>query len=501
MKILSASQLKQLDQFALLSEAILSVELMERAAKSLLSQIMMRFSKFDSFLIFCGPGNNGGDGLALARHLALLHKKVKAVVLQGKYTDEFILNLNKLKNLDIEFVEIVNEEQIEAMQFDHEDCIIDAIFGIGLSRPLENLGLALVQKINTLPSFKIAIDLPSGLSSDGLFESTLENTVLANYTLSIHLPKLAFLFPENNPFVGHFECVKIGIEDSLIQNQNTTLHYLDSDDIRKLIKPRPTNGHKGTFGHALIIAGSKGKIGASILSSKAALKTGCGLVTAYVPEEAVTPLLCVLPEAMIQIGHTLERFKQLDLTSFDAIGYGPGLGFEDDGAEMLSQLLNQTKLPLIIDADGLTLLSRNPKWYSRLNSNILLTPHPGEFDRLTQIHKSSHERFKTQLNFSRKYQVNVLLKGQYTSITTPDGMAYFNSTGNNGMATAGSGDVLTGIITSLCAQGYSVQHAALLGAYLHGFAGDAVASKSSRTSMIASEIIDGISVFFKLYEK
>ncbi len=274
----------------------------------------------------------------------------------------------------------------------------------------------------------------------------------------------------------------------------------DSAVIASYIKPRPGDGSKSDFGHALIIAGSEGKLGASILCSQAALKTGCGLVTAWIPSQAIVPLMAVLPEAMT-IART-DNGKSIfqELEKYQAIGFGPGLGMDEANKEILIRLLNEYQNPFIIDADGINQLSANKSLFQFLNRNIILTPHAREFDRLTHDHESPGERIKTQIEFSQKHQVFILLKGQHTSISTPEGKIYFNSTGNSGMATAGSGDVLTGIISSLCAQGYSLEIAAVLGAYLHGFSGDMAAAKHSKTSMIASDIISCIGDFFLKFE-
>jgi hydroxyethylthiazole kinase-like uncharacterized protein yjeF len=277
--------------------------------------------------------------------------------------------------------------------------------------------------------------------------------------------------------------------------------HSDPDSIVKLIKPRAPEAYKGIFGHALIIAGSEGKAGASILSSNAVMRTGCGLLTAFVPETAVSPLLCSLPEAMVVSRESKDIAVLSSLSKYDAIGFGPGVGLDDESAGMLLHLLNHYHQSLVIDADGLNLLSENRDWYKLLNGNIILTPHSFEFDRLTQTHQSDAERIRTQVDFSKEHKVIVLLKGSHTSITTPEGQLYFNTTGNSGMATAGSGDVLTGVITSLCAQGYTPEMAAVLGAYLHGYAGDCAAIKYSKTSMIASDIIQCLSDFFIKYEK
>ena len=282
--------------------------------------------------------------------------------------------------------------------------------------------------------------------------------------------------------------------------ENTTgVYFFDDSDISKLIRPRNPAAHKNVFGHSLIIAGSEGKTGAAILASKAALRAGCGLVTSLIPATAVIPLISVLPEAMCVVRLDNEAEVTMDLSAFQSIGFGPGVGMQ--AANMLSHLLRRWQQPLLIDADGLSLLSRNRDWYHLLTPNMVLTPHPGEFDRLTKPHASAFERFKTQQLFSKTYRVHVLVKGQHTSITTPTGHVYFNATGNSGMATAGSGDVLSGIITSLLAQEYSTEFAAVVGAYLHGYAGDKAAEEKSKTSMIASDIIEEIPAFFKQFEK
>lgn len=278
------------------------------------------------------------------------------------------------------------------------------------------------------------------------------------------------------------------------------IRQVDHKQIKKIIRPRPVFGHKGTFGHALIIAGNEGTIGASILCSKAALKTGCGLLTALVPAGAIIPLLVHLPEAMVISRNNFEGLPAVELSKFNAIGFGPGAGTGDESAGLLYYLLNNYKGPLIIDADGFTILSKNREWFHLLKNNTILTPHPAEFDRMTAIHDSEIERLQTQIAFSKEHGVTILLKGHHTSIVTKDGL-YFNTTGNNGMATAGSGDVLTGIITSLCAQGYDAGIAAIAGTYLHGYAGDYAAKNRSMHGMIASDIIDGIGEFFKKYEK
>lgn len=273
---------------------------------------------------------------------------------------------------------------------------------------------------------------------------------------------------------------------------------IDEDLIKGLIRPRSPEGHKGTFGHALIMAGSAGKTGSAILCAKAALRSGCGLVSVYIHSSAYTPLLAQLPEAMIIPRKKKDR--EPPLGNFSAIGFGPGIGVDNQGIQLLVSLLKNDKRPLVIDADGITLLSQHRKNYQHLHPGIILTPHPVEFDRLTKMHHSAEERLESQISFSKRYQVIIVLKGHRTTVSFPDGKLYQNTTGNSGMATAGSGDVLTGIITLLCSQGYAPEKASLAGVYLHGYAGDAAAAAISKTSMISGDIVDFLRDFFRQYE-
>lgn len=270
--------------------------------------------------------------------------------------------------------------------------------------------------------------------------------------------------------------------------------------VKELLRPRPAAGHKGTFGHALIIAGREGTAGAAVLASMAALRTGCGLVTASVPPAAMLPLLSSLPEAMTKIRNSAGDIRDMDLSAYDAIGFGPGVGTGQDSSDILLYLLENFKGPLVIDADGLTILSRNEQMYDLLSENTILTPHPKEFSRISVTGSTRKDLVHAQLNFHKQYRSVILVKGKNTTVVNDRGL-FYNTTGNNGMATAGSGDVLTGIITSLCAQDYSPGDAAILGTYLHGYAGDAAAIVSSMHSMIASDIINELRTFFLRFEK
>lgn len=497
MNILNAKQTKAADKYTMLQEEISSFELMEIAGNQLFNAIKAKHSSLNEFIVFCGPGNNGGDGLVIAHLLNNNGYKVFIYILKGNYTKEFTDNLTLIKENNINYIELDNSAQIKQIQVNENAVLIDALYGIGITRSLDGKAAELVTKINQLKNHKLSIDIPSGLSPDYVFSSTEKNCIKANETLTVQLPKLAFFFPENYQFVGNWSCVNIGIPEDFIKEQNCQFSFSTLNEIKQILKPRHPFGHKGTFGHGLVIAGSNGKYGAAILSSVATLKTGCGLVSAMVPDEMVFSLLSYAPEIM-----TINRQKtsQKNFHEYDAIAFGPGVGIDLINSQLLEQLVQNYTKPLIIDADGLTILSNNRHLYDILKPNILLTPHPGEFDRLTHKHADTFDRIQTQIRFSKKYNVNILLKGRYSSITNSKGQVWFNTSGNCGMATAGSGDVLTGIVTSLCAQGYEINDAAKLGAYIHGYSGDIAANCYSKHSLVASDITKHISDFFKNFE-
>jgi ADP-dependent NAD(P)H-hydrate dehydratase / NAD(P)H-hydrate epimerase len=502
MKIISGIRAKQIDQFTMEHEPIASIDLMERAGLHLAEKINHIFTAPHAYTIFAGPGNNGGDGLVMARLLHEQKNSVQVFVLGGKeYSAELTENISRAKGIPIHTIQ--SESDISSIHIPGDHIIIDALYGSGLNRPLEGMAATLVEKINSTLNFKISVDVPSGLYADNLEVkpwSNEKNTIKANLTLSIQFPKLGFMFAENESFTGDWELVDIGLMDP---GGNDEVFYLDPVMVKDMIRTRPSFGHKGSFGHVLICAGSKGKIGAAILSAKAAARTGCGLLTVHVPSSAAIEVHSKFPEAMVvsDENENILSTPVKNITNYSAVGFGPGVDKDPATANVLKQLIQNASQPLVIDADGLNILSENKTWLSFVNGKTILTPHPGEFDRLTKKHLTGFERYQSQLEFSKKYGVYLVLKGHHTCVTTPSGMSFFNSTGNSGMATGGSGDVLTGIITSLCAQGYSPLHASLIGVYLHGYAGDRAAEEISKTSLIASDIIDHIPDFFLNFEK
>ena len=497
MKILSAQQIKACDQYTMLNEPISSIGLMNRAGTCLFDFIQQSYS-FQKYTIVCGPGNNGGDGLVIGQLLFKNNVEVNIIVLKGTYTEECLSQLNYARELNVPILEIDALQQIEQLAFENDTCIVDALFGIGIARPIEGLAAVLIQKLNTVSCYKLAIDMPSGLSPDCLFESNQSNTIVANETLTIQLPKLAFMFPENDAFVGKFHMIDIGLSEAFIESVSDTFEYIDENIIEKSILPRPASAHKGTFGHALLIAGSPNKIGASIISAKATLRSGCGMLTVLLPTEGSVAMNCALPEAMLL---TPQHSNKIEFEKYGAIALGPGIGTSLDAVKLVKDVLNNYTQPLVIDADALNILALYPELMETLNAHCILTPHPKEFDRLTKEHSTTMQRFIAQKEFATKYKVNIVLKGHHTCIVTSEGKVYFNSNGNNGMSTAGSGDALTGILLGLCAQNYPLDIAAYLGVFVHGYAGDLAAFQHSKTALIASDIVNSLGEFFKRYEK
>lgn len=492
MKIPSIEQIRTLDALTIQNEPVSSADLMERAARSCFQWIEHHIPREKPFLVFCGTGNNGGDGLVIARLLAQKKRPVRVVIV--RYSEEgsadFNLNLTRLRqNPKIEITEFRESDPLPLIP---EGCvIIDAVFGSGLTRPVTGFVADLLSAVNRSKAGKrIAIDIPSGLFAED--NSHNEGTVFrAQVTLTFQFPKLAFFFAENAPFVGHWMVLPIGLHPASIGTTPVKKYWLEAEDIIPLIRPRETFAHKGTFGHALLIAGSYGKTGAAVLGARAALRAGTGLLTVHIPECGYNILQTAVPEAMVSVDKEKECYSvNPSVGSYQAIAVGPGIGTSERSQKALKVLIQESGLPVIYDADALNILGENKTWLSFLTADSILTPHPKEFERLTGKSANSHERLQKQVDFSLKHGVYVVLKGAFTCISCPDGTVYFNSTGNPGMATAGSGDVLTGILLGLKAQGYSSLHTCLLGTYLHGLAGDIAADRRSQTAMTAGDIIE-----------
>ncbi|MDQ3291339.1 MAG: NAD(P)H-hydrate dehydratase, partial [Bacteroidota bacterium] len=478
-------------------ENIPSIALMERAALAFVGWFENKFpvSTAQAVLIFCGPGNNGGDGLAISRLLHQHHYSVQVFILPAprSYSTDFTTNLDQLPE---EITTTYLKQEIDFPEIPDKAVVIDALFGTGLNRPLAGIVTELIKKINSILATVVAVDMPSGLFTDSPNEST-DCIVQADYTLSFELPKLAFLLPANGRYVGDWTIVPIGLNSDFISQTETPYFFISPDIPATILKPRPKYAHKGTFGHALLISGSYGKIGATVLSARACLRSGVGLLTVHCPAAGYTILQTAVPEAMTLTDAESDFISELpDLSFYNAIGVGPGLGKNPATRQIVKQLLNTTQVPLVIDADALNIIAEDENLKSALPPNSILTPHPKEFERLTGKAENDYHRLDLLKEFCQKHSCYVVLKGAHSCIGTPTGTFYFNSTGNPGMATGGSGDVLTGIITALVAQQYPALDACILGVYLHGLAGDIAKIKIGEQALLASDLIQNLGKAF-----
>lgn len=483
MKILSTEQIREADRYTIQNEPVSSVDLMERAATQVTQWLLARLGKNASVKIFCGMGNNGGDGLVVARQLYQkgFEPKVFMVGVADRMSPDCEANFQRLqKECVITPTFICAAEDFPVIA--GEDVVIDALFGSGLNRPLEGLAAELINYLNQQQAIRVAIDIPSGLFADR--PSPADAVFRADYTLTFQTPKLAFFMPENDPYVGQMEVLDIKLHPKFLLEVETNNFLVDRRLIKPILHHRPKYSHKGTYGHALLVAGSEGKTGAAILGAKSCLRTGVGLLSLKLPQSAWTPLQAALPEAMI---HTSDK-----LDAFNAIGVGPGLGTDDDAQRSVRQLLQNAQVPMVMDADALNILSEHKTWLSFLPAKAILTPHPKEFERLFGKTSNAFERLELLREMAAKHNIIIVLKGANTAVAMPNGSVFFNSTGNPGMATAGSGDVLTGMILSLLAQRYTPEEAAVLGVYLHGLAGDLAASAIGQEALIASDITEHI---------
>lgn len=489
MFILSPQQIALADKATIENNGISSTDLMEHAASLCFQWLHSRLQGQQIKIhIFCGIGNNGGDGLVMARHLHQHGYNVSCYVVNfsDKRTEEFLVNYNRLKELGEWPTVISSEKEFPEVAF--EDIVVDAIFGIGLTRKPSGFTKKLIQYINSTKVFTLAIDFPSGLFGNKAVEDA-ESVLKAGHVLTFQTPKLAFLLPENKDYLNTWEVIDIGLDLNFINSLSPTHHFLVKNDVLPMYKPREKWSHKGTFGHSLIIGGSFGKIGAVTLAAKGALKIGSGLVSTYIPKCGYTIIQTSIPEAMVEV----DNEKHLDYFNFkttpSVIGIGPGMGTHEKTITGFEKFLKENKTPLVIDADAINILAKNQSLLEFLPENSVLTPHPKELQRLIGPWKNDYEKIEKTKTLSEKYKCIVVIKGAHT-ITIQSDSLFVNSTGNPGLATGGSGDVLTGMITGLIAQGYSPLNAAVFGTYLHGRTADIASQEISYEAFTASTIID-----------
>jgi len=497
MKILTSAQIRALDAYTITHEPIKSIDLMERAALAFVTWFMQQFPAVEHrpINIFCGPGNNGGDGLAIARLLNRKHYSVVVFICQigEKRSVDFEKNLKKIPSRRGLPVKTIKEGD-SLPNFEKKEIIIDAILGSGLNRAITGYWATLIQQLNALPNEIVSVDIPSGLYADA---ASIGAVIHATYTLSFELPKRAFFFPENQDRLGNCYIQPIGLNQQFIQAEKATNYLITRIFVQSLLKSRPKFSHKGTFGHALLMVGSLGKMGAAILATKACLRSGVGLVTVQVPKSGYTIMQLGCPEAMTSIDSAENYLSEYpDVGNYKTIGIGCGIDQKEETEKALFTLLKKVDYPVVLDADALNILSKNKAELKHIPANSILTPHPKEFERLFGQTTNDFARNELQLAKAKALNCIILLKGANTAIAFPDGTCYFNSTGNPGMATGGSGDVLTGILTGLLAQGYSPKSAVIIGVYLHGLAGDLGAKDKGQDSLIAGDLVEYIGAAF-----
>ncbi|MGC3944450.1 MAG: NAD(P)H-hydrate dehydratase [Chryseolinea sp.] len=499
MKILSASQIRELDAYTIAQTPIASIDLMERACRAFSNWFVAHFQGREHVGIVCGTGNNGGDGMGIARMLREQGYEPTCWVIKSgmSVTNDFSANLERAQTAGVRIFEV--SEPSDHL-FNECDVLIDALFGSGLSRPAEGLYAWVIEEMNRSDAYRIAVDIPSGLRVDA---TSMAPIVIADYTISFQLPKLAFMLPQNGKYVGEWELVDIGLNREFIKNTDTAFCYTREKAIRRLLRPRSRFDHKGTYGHALLIAGSLGKIGAAVLASRAALRTGLGLLTVHIPRCGNTVLQTSVPEAMVSLDRDEEMFTSPPaLDTYSALGIGPGLGRSSETVQALEFVLNHYRQPIVLDADALNILSERKDLISLIPEGSILTPHPREFERIAGQTSDDFARLDALRELASRTRCVVVLKGAYTAIAEPTGRVHFNSTGNPGMATGGTGDTLTGIITSLLGQKYAPFDAARIGVFVHGLAGDLAARERGMTSLIASDITEFLpAAFLRLLRK
>lgn len=490
MKILSASQIREIDVKTMMREPISSIDLMERAAKAFTDWFLENYYRAGiKIVVFCGVGNNGGDGFAIARLLHARKCRVSTFLMPGTaLSEECAINLRRARQSGVAFNPISTGDEFLG-ELQTVEVIVDAILGTGLSRELSDIAVDVIAKINGSRKPVISVDVPSGLFLD----RKTSFAIRAADTVTFQLPKLALLLPDNHTFAGDVHLADIGLDESSIAEAATDMFFTAKADVRGLLKPLPKFAHKGTQGHALIVGGSVGKIGSVCLASKAALRSGCGLVTAFVPKCGLPVIQSCFPEAMAIPDKNEECISNIQFNiQPDAIAMGMGMGTCEESQAAFRRFLSAGGLPpLIIDADGLNILAENKDWLALLPPRTILTPHPKELSRLIGGWDDDFEKIAKVRLFAQKYNLVVVVKGAY-SLVVDSSRFFVNGSGTPALATAGSGDVLSGIIAGLLAQGYAPTEAARLGVFLHGFTADVTAKKIYPRSFIATDIIEHI---------
>ena len=504
MKIFTGTQIKELDKFTIENEPVASIDLMERAAKAIVRVLREEWDNRTPFVVFAGPGNNGGDALAVARLMAEAGYKVTTYLfnVNGKLSDDCATN--KQRAMECKHIKAFTEVVVDfdPPELTAETVVIDGLFGAGLNKTLAGGFASLVKYINQSPAKVVSIDLPSGLMTEDNTHNVKAHIVRADLTLTLQQKKLAMFFEDNQQFLGRLRVLDIRLSPEFIAQTDTKYQVLEEADVRGRMLKRGDFVSKRLMGHALIVAGSYGMAGAAVLAGRACMRSGVGKLTVCTPRRNYDVMQISLPEAILSTGKEDYFFTEpLDTEHYDAVGMGPGLGQHEDTAIALISQIRRTQCPMVIDADALNILASHKAWMQQLPQNLILTPHVGEFDRLgNRGSEGDYDRLSKALDLAQHLQAYILLKGHFSALCLPSGKVYFNPTGTAGMATAGSGDVLTGIITGLLARGYNREDACIVGMYLHGLAGDLAAKQLGKESLMAGDIVSYLPQAFELLD-
>lgn len=498
--IVTARQMQQIDRLAVENWGISGLVLMENAGRSVVDFLAAELSDFrrQRFLVVCGKGNNGGDGLVITRHLLNRNLQVECVLLSrvAELRGDPRINAQILLNAGFPLIEITTIEQLSRL-LSGEKVIIDAIFGTGLSSPPAGIYAQAIELINQSGAPVVSVDVPSGVNADT--GEILEPAIRARITITMALPKLGLLLYPGRTCAGKLLIADIGIPRKLLHQAGDTF-LVDADSVRKLLPFRPPDGHKGTFGTCLLICGSRGFTGAVCLTAMAAVRAGAGLVRLAYPE-SLSPIIesAVLEPVKHPLPETGEKTLSLQAlepllelaAGADAVAIGPGITTHSETRQLLLELLPKIEKPLVLDADGLNNLAGDVTILNRIKPPVILTPHPGEMSRLTgiPIQEINRRRVEIAREFTSQHKVFLVLKGAPTVVAAPEGRIFINPTGNSGLGSGGTGDVLTGLLAGLLAQGASPLNAALSAVFIHGLAADIGASRFTEYPLAAGDLL------------
>lgn len=492
MKIFSTKQIYEAAAATIAKEGIPSYNLMERSGGYIYQWMHHRLQGQPvPIKVFCGIGNNAGNGLVVARLLLKNGYNVDTYIVNcsDKRSPDFLKAYDALKSEVKKWPEIIKSAE-DFPVISPQDIVVDAIFGIGLNRCPEAWIQQLFVKINESKAYTLSIDIPSGMYGDrGLDENDI--VIQATFVLSFMSPKLAFFLPDTGKYINMWDSIDVGLEPEFLNTIETDVSLISKPEIQQMYKGRSQFTHKGMFGHSLIIGGSFGKMGAVQLAAKAALRSGSGLVTAYVPQIGVPILQTAIPEVMVETDNFNGKvFEEIDFqTEANAIAIGPGMGTDEKTVNAMDSFLKSQKAPIVIDADAINIIAKRPSLMEQVPNLSIFTPHPGELERLIGKWKDDFDKLEKAAKFAKNHNVIIVLKGAHT-ITMYDMKLYINTTGNPGLSTAGTGDVLTGVITGHLAQGYHPVEASIMSVYLHGLAADIAVNQYGIEGLIAGDVTD-----------